>query len=70
MQQEIKLKIVGMHCTACAMNIDGALEDAGAQEAKTNFAKSETKVKFDDDKIKVVEIQKIIEQEGYRSEFI
>jgi len=59
-----------MHCTACAMNIDGALEDAGVQEARTNFAKSETKIKFDENKIKVVEIQKIIEQEGYQSELI
>ncbi|MFA5126377.1 MAG: heavy metal-associated domain-containing protein [Patescibacteria group bacterium] len=70
MQKEIILKITGMHCTACAMNIDGALEDAGVQEARTNFAKSETKIKFDENKIKVVEIQKIIEQEGYQSELI
>lgn len=70
MQQEIILKIVGMHCTACAMNIDGALEDAGVQEAKTNFAKSETKIKFDEQKIKLADIQKIIEQEGYQSQLI
>lgn len=68
MQQEITLKIIGMHCTACAMNIDGSLEDAGVQEAKTNFAKSETKVKFDDANINLEQIKAIIRQEGYETE--
>lgn len=62
---EIILKISGLHCTACIMNIDGALEDAGVAEAKTSFAKQETKIKFDEDKINLAEIKKIIKAEGY-----
>ncbi len=65
MNQEITLKIIGMHCTACAMNIDGALEDAGVQEAKTSFAKQEVKIKFDSNKIDLEQIKKIIKNEGY-----
>lgn len=65
---EIILKINGMNCTACAMNIDGALEDAGVQEARTNFAKQETKLKFDESKINLGEIKRIIKAEGYEVE--
>lgn len=65
MNQEITLKIIGMHCTACAMNIDGALEDAGVQEAKTSFAKQEVKIKFDSNKLDLEQIKKIIKAEGY-----
>ncbi len=44
----LKLKISGMHCTSCAMNIDGELEDTnGVKESKTNYAKQQTEVAYD-----------------------
>ena len=47
-----KLKIEGMHCASCAMNIDFDLEDLdGVKSSNTNYAKSETEVEFDEDKI-------------------
>lgn len=50
----IKLNIFGMHCTSCAMNIDGELEDIeGVKESKTNYAKQVTEVTFDPEKISV-----------------
>lgn len=43
-----------MHCTSCAMNIDGELEDTeGVKESKTNYAKQVTEVTFDPEKISV-----------------
>lgn len=64
--QEITLKIVGMHCTACAMNIDGELEDSpGIILAKTNYAKAETKVRFDAQQTDINKIKSIIKQAGY-----
>lgn len=57
----VKLNIIGMHCTACAMNIDGELEDAeGVAEAKTNYAKQVTDVTFDEKKLNVNKIIAII----------
>lgn len=54
---KIKLKIEGMHCTSCAMSIDGELEDAnGVMEAKTSYAKQITDVTFDPDKISAGQI--------------
>lgn len=64
--EKVKLKIIGMHCTSCAINIDGELEDTeGVQEATTNYAKSETLVIFDEEKLKEKSIIEIIKKVGY-----
>lgn len=50
-----------MHCTSCAMNIDGELEDTeGVKEANTNYAKAQTEVTFDPEKISIDKITKVI----------
>jgi copper chaperone CopZ len=59
-------QISGMHCTSCAMLIDGDLEDTqGIKEASTNYAKSQTKVVFDPALINIEEIAGIIKKAGY-----
>ncbi|HZE87203.1 MAG TPA: heavy-metal-associated domain-containing protein [Methylomirabilota bacterium] len=64
--KKIKLKIEGMHCTSCAMNIDGDLEDTGrVKSAKTNYAKAQTEVEFDAAVITQGEIVSIIKKTGY-----
>jgi Cu+-exporting ATPase len=63
-----KLKIDGMHCTSCAMNIDFDLEDvAGVKNVKTNYAKQESEVEFDEEEVKEEEIIKTIEKTGYKA---
>ncbi len=55
---KIKLNIFGMHCTSCAMNIDGELEDSeGVKESKTNYAKQVTEVTFDPE---VTSVEKLV----------
>lgn len=59
-------KIKGMHCTSCAINIDGELEDAdGVVGAATNYVKQETVVSYDPKKIKPEKIAAIIKEVGY-----
>ena len=62
-----KFKITGMHCTSCAMNIDGDLEDyvKGVKSSNTNYAKAETEVEFDEEKVKLEQIIKQIKKTGY-----
>lgn len=61
-----KLKIVDMHCTSCAINIDFDLEDLdGVIKAQTNFAKHISEVEFDIEKIKLTEILDQIKKTGY-----
>ena len=60
-----------MHCASCAMNIDFDLEDLdGVIDAKTSYAKQETEVEFDQDKL---DIQKVIASIGkteYKAQII
>lgn len=62
-----KLKITGMHCTSCAMNIDGELEDTeGVHESNTSYAKQVTEVSFDPEKVSEKKIIKIINDLSYK----
>ncbi len=48
------------------MNIDGELEDMGA-ESKTIYARSETEVRFDESKISIESIIGAIRKLGYEA---
>jgi copper chaperone CopZ len=66
-----QFKISGMHCTSCAFNIDGELEDTdGIKEARTSYAKAILDVKFDQDKINEDQIIKIIKKVGYEANVV
>lgn len=63
---KIRLIIDGMHCTSCAFNIDGELEDMeGVNKASTNYAKSETIVEFDEDRVLEKQLVDAISKLGY-----
>lgn len=64
--KKIKLKIDGMHCTACVMNIDGELEDTkGIIKASTNYAKQTSEVEYNSREINEHKILEIIDSLGY-----
>lgn len=64
----LKLKIDGMHCTSCSMNIDMDLEDLeGIKSAKTNYAKQESEVEYDPDKVEVEDILNQVQKTGYKA---
>lgn len=61
-----KLKILDMHCSSCAMSIDFDLEDLeGVKASQTNFAKQETEVEVDMEKVKDKDIIETIKKTGY-----
>ncbi len=61
-----KLKIEGMHCSSCAMNIDFDLEDLeGVKSSKTSYAKQECILEYDDSKLTLEEILESIKKTGY-----
>jgi copper chaperone CopZ len=64
-------KILGMHCSSCAMNIDGELEDTeGIKSSNTSYAKQETKVEFDEKKLDDKKILEIIKDVGYTAQSV
>ena len=70
MQQILKFKVSGMHCTACALNIDLSLEDLpGVEESRTNFARQVVEIKFDPEKVSEEKILATINAMGYAAEY-
>lgn len=64
--KKIILKINGMHCTSCAMNIDGELEDTkGVKESNTNYAKQLTEIEFDPAMLNEEKLIEIVKGVGY-----
>ncbi|KXK12004.1 MAG: Zinc-transporting ATPase [Microgenomates bacterium OLB23] len=52
--QTQKIIISGMHCTACAMNIDFEIEDLdGVSSSSTNYAQQYTSVTYDPSKVSI-----------------
>jgi copper chaperone CopZ len=65
----LELKVDGMHCASCSMNIDGELEDIdGVVEASTSYAGQKTKVTYDESKTGKEELVATIEELGYKVE--
>ncbi|MFA5134502.1 MAG: heavy metal-associated domain-containing protein [Patescibacteria group bacterium] len=64
--ETVELKISGMHCSSCAMSIDGALEEIeGIHESSTSYAKQRTQVLFDPQRVSRSQIVKAISELGY-----
>jgi len=62
-----KFKINGMHCSACAISIDFDLEDlVGVKSARTSYARQETEIEFDQEKLTTDMIIQAIQKTGYR----
>lgn len=66
----MKLKIIGMHCTSCAMTIDGDIEDTliGVASASTSYVRAECEVVFDENKVHPNDVIRTIKTSGYIAE--
>lgn len=63
-----KFKIQDMHCSSCALTIDMDLEDLdGVKKAQTSYAKAETEIEFDPEKISDELILETIKKSGYNA---
>jgi copper chaperone CopZ len=65
MKKELKIK--GMHCKSCKMLIEDALDDLGVKSNVDN-EKGTAVIEFDESKITLEEIEKVIVKEGYQVE--
>lgn len=65
--EKTKLKLSGLHCTSCAVNIDLTVEDIpGVKNSDTNYAKSESEVTFDPAQTDIKAIKNAIHNLGYQ----
>jgi copper chaperone CopZ len=59
-------KIKGMHCASCAVLLDLDLEEVvGVKKSSTSYAKAETIVEYDEDKVDKVKIIEVVKKTGY-----
>lgn len=66
--QILSLKLSGMHCSSCAVNIDLTLEDlSGVASSDTNYAQSTLCVKYHPGEINPQRIKEEIEKLGYKA---
>ncbi|MBI2136758.1 copper-translocating P-type ATPase [Candidatus Woesearchaeota archaeon] len=62
------LKISGMHCASCAVNIEKNLnKTAGVVKANVNFANEKAYVEYDNSKAKEDDFVKLIKKLGYKA---
>lgn len=61
------LKLSGLHCSSCAVNIDLALEDLPSVKSKTNYQRSETKITYDPSQTNLESIKSAITDLGYQT---
>ncbi|MFZ3169486.1 MAG: heavy metal translocating P-type ATPase [Candidatus Methanoperedens sp.] len=65
-KSEITLKIGGMHCASCALNIETALKKtSGITSANVSFPLEQAKINYDPELVSIPEIKKAIENVGY-----
>ena len=64
--ETVVLKLSGLHCSSCSLNIDGELEDTeGVFSSKTSYAKQESVVHYDPARVSLPALKKVITSLGY-----
>lgn len=60
-------RIDGMHCSNCAMNIEGIEDElAGIKQISASYQKALMVVEFDEDKVSEAQILAAVEKRGYQ----
>src|SRR3989344_1081270 len=66
MATKLVLKVKGMHCASCAILIDKLVgKQAGVTKANTSYGAEKVTLEFDEAKIPLAQIDKLINQLGY-----
>jgi Cu+-exporting ATPase len=64
--KEINLKITGMHCSSCALNIEKNLKRLeGVEEVKVNYASEKAQIKYDPNKVNLDKFKYTVKEIGY-----
>ncbi|QLJ52506.1 MAG: Putative copper-exporting P-type ATPase A [Candidatus Fermentimicrarchaeum limneticum] len=65
------IRITGMHCTNCALNIEKGLgKTQGVKNVNVNFTTEKASVEFDENKVSEAKLLERIKELGYSGEFV
>lgn len=63
----ITLKLSGLHCSSCSLNIDSEIEDLpGVISVSTSYAKQESTITYRPDQVDPEKFHNVIENLGYQ----
>jgi len=61
-------RVEGMHCSNCAMNIEGIEDDLpGVKQVSASYQKGQMVVEFDEAKVSDAQILAALEKRGYQA---
>ena len=64
----VTIRVEGMHCGGCASSVEKKLKATkGVQEVRVSFEKKEAWVKYDDQKITLVQLREVINSTGFKA---
>lgn len=65
-KKKAEIKISGMHCASCALNVEKSLQNLeGVEDAQVNFGTEKATVKYDSGKLDLSELEKTVEDVGF-----
>ncbi|AIS30964.1 MAG: heavy metal translocating P-type ATPase [Methanobacterium formicicum] len=65
-KKKAEIKISGMHCASCALNVEKTLQGLeGVEEAQVNFGTEKATVEYDPEKVELQKLEKSVEEAGY-----
>ncbi|MEN6328786.1 MAG: heavy metal translocating P-type ATPase [Methanobacteriaceae archaeon] len=65
-KKKAEIKISGMHCASCALNIEKSLQDVeGVEKAQVNFGTEKATVEYDPEQIELGKLEERVQDAGY-----
>jgi P-type Cu+ transporter len=65
-KKKAEIKISGMHCASCALNVEKTLQDVeGVEDAQVNFGTEKATVEYDPDKVELGKLEEKVQGAGY-----
>ena len=65
-KKKAEIKISGMHCASCALNIEKSLQGMeGVDEAQVNFGTEKATVEYDPEKLQIDQLEEKVQDAGY-----
>ncbi|MDD1716869.1 MAG: heavy metal translocating P-type ATPase [Methanoregulaceae archaeon] len=64
-KRKAELKISGMHCATCAINIEKSLSRLDISKAQVNYGTDTAMVEFDPKKVSLADLSKAVNEAGY-----
>jgi copper chaperone CopZ len=65
---KIAYRVEGMHCSNCAMNIEGIEDDLpGIKQVSASYQKGQMVVEFDEAKVNEAQILAAVKKRGYQA---